>query len=625
MKYISLLLLLVSQLCFATLNDVDRAEFKSKNILENPGFENGKGKWSITGGSWAIATSGSELLTGKTSMTWDSNGAGQLLNSNWTVLPVPQGLYGKNGVAFCKIRTPSGTATHQLIVGDSINVYARENISSSVLGEYTVATFTFPESTAQIGIGIISVASNEPSITVDDCFVGENTGIFKIDSGAQFAGESYIPGAASCVWTRTNTAIGAHSTDTDCNGTSTIVTQNIGTWSTSNGQLPQQTITNLPAGVYVVFASFKVDSSAGNGTHALSDGTTTSGSGGNNITSQIGAHVMGVFTYQTSGSRTFALHCGNTSGNCQVENDVTTTGAGTRFQIFRYPLGSSLATNFDTSTMMWSGYHDNTCSWARTNTAYGDPTADSTCALVERKNVNFGTVATYTVTNPEPGIVFTPKRNGVYFVCAGISTIGSGNTAAAHSVALLDDSTIISEQGFERGTSAQGNMTLCGLVTATTTSSKTVKLQTKAASSSITLNSGAATASAIEWNIVYISQNFPTPHIVNSVKSTYSAQTRIEAAKLNCDSGAAILSQHGTWVTSIGNVASGACAVTLTSGIFTATPYCTATAATTGGFSTGLELNVDATSTTAVSVDCEDDASNACTAFDFILQCVGPG
>lgn len=109
--------------------------------------------------------------------------------------------------------------------------------------------------------------------------------------------------------------------------------------------------------------------------------------------------------------------------------------------------------------------------------------------------------------------------------------------------------------------------------------------------------------------------------------ASWPFETAVETkrAKLNCDSGSAITSQKpASWVTSIGNVASGACAVDVTAAGFASTPYCHVTPS--GAFaSAGLILSVDATSATDVSVDCEDDASSECTSFDFILSCEDGG
>jgi hypothetical protein len=167
--------------------------------------------------------------------------------------------------------------------------------------------------------------------------------------------------------------------------------------------------------------------------------------------------------------------------------------------------------------------------------------------------------------------------------------------------------------------------TLCGFFTPPSAGvAQTFSLQTKVSSGTVTITTG-SNVSSIRWRIKPIDQQIPAPLLVGAVTAPYAGVTHTAVAKLNCDSGSSIISQLGSWVSSIGNVSTGACAVTITAGTFSSAPYCNATATgnTGAGLDNGLIMNVDATSATAVSVDCETDASNACTSFDFILTCTG--
>lgn len=137
-------------------------------------------------------------------------------------------------------------------------------------------------------------------------------------------------------------------------------------------------------------------------------------------------------------------------------------------------------------------------------------------------------------------------------------------------------------------------------------------------------NISGPTAGSIVYNSTSSNLNLYDGTAWRPLAISTGTATRVEAARLNCDAGSAITSQNGTWISSIGNISAGACAVTLTTGVFSATPWCTAIPSLSGGISLGQELNTDATSATAVSVDCEDDASTACTVADFTLICVGP-
>jgi hypothetical protein len=94
-------------------------------------------------------------------------------------------------------------------------------------------------------------------------------------------------------------------------------------------------------------------------------------------------------------------------------------------------------------------------------------------------------------------------------------------------------------------------------------------------------------------------------------------------AVLNCDAGSAITSQKGTtWVSSIGNISSGACAIVLVTGAFSDSPDCQVSN-NEAAMTTGKIISQNVTSATAMTIDCEDDASTACTTHDTTLTCSG--
>jgi len=150
---------------------------------------------------------------------------------------------------------------------------------------------------------------------------------------AQFVGSAYFAATASCTWTRANTAIGAFGTDTDCPGP-TIETQKIGSWQTTDADLPQWTINNLPPGLYVitVTGTSSMSGGAGNTEFALSDGTTTTGTaGGHGTNATTGPMtVTGYFNYSTAGNRTFAVHGSATANSVAIDN----SGGNQRLSIF---------------------------------------------------------------------------------------------------------------------------------------------------------------------------------------------------------------------------------------------------------------------------------------------------
>ena len=613
-----ILSLLVSLNAYAITN-VDKQEIFSKNILTNAGFESSKSGWSSSAGTFAVTTT--SPMVGAVHATWDAAANANTLTG--PAITIPAGMFGRNSIGSCLIKTPSGTATHTLQVYDGTNVVSSVTIVSNTTPVRSSVNFISPSS-GTLTIRILANA-DEPSISIDDCYIGPAEGYnLNSVSQAEVYGIVESTGIVSCAWTVQNAAYTSFSADTDCNTATAKINA-----SAPSTKIPAITFVKLPPGRYLIKAIGGFNISGGNQVnhgYRFTDGTNNTlpavmynggatAPGGTTI-------VEGYLEYTTTQSNiTIQMQALSASTDtARIDNPLATTS----FQIIviKYPTSADTALAPDTVANSWSGYHDNTCSWARTNTAYGDPTADASCALVERTNQNFGTVSTS--GSVLPAITFTPKRAGRYYVCA-YPKITGGSITAVYDVRLTDGTTVIVESQHTVGVANEITvLPLCGVYVATNISAVTLSLQTKATSGSVTIAPNSTNTSALEWSIFQVDQSFPMPTLVNSLVSSSSGVTSVEVAKLNCDAASSITSQHGLWVSSIGNISAGACAVTLTSGIFSATPYCTATPALAGGITTGQELNVDATSSTAVSVDCEDDASTACTVADFVLNCIGP-
>lgn len=515
MKFLKYLLplLLVSFTANATLNEVDKAMGLSRNMLDNSGFELGKTKWTASGGTFALVTAGSNLLYGANSITWDSGAAAQTLTA--TAVTIPKGAYNKNGMGYCSIQTPSGTATHKIQIYDGTNVIAEQVITSSTTPIKDVLNFPIP-ATGSLSLRLISVASDEPLIAIDDCYLGEAVNLSQ-NAQMQFAGASYYPGTASCTWSRTVIASPtAFATQSACPGP-TIETQALGSWQTTDADLPQQTINNLPAGNYFVVVNGSGDNSVTPGCFSLNDGTTTSSERGCLGTTATGWTVQGHFSYTNSGNRTFAVF-GNSAGTLTINNTNTSMHRLT-FTVYRVPSASESSFNPDALANSWSGYHDTTCSWARTNTAYGDPTADASCALVERTNNNFGVVSTS--GSVLPAITFTPKRIGRYYVCASPTVLSSGG--AALGARLFDGTTTVAESEWDGTSSDNLRLSICGIYSAASTAAVTLSVQTRIVSGSVTIAAitGGA-SSSVEWSIFQVDQNFPMPNLTKPI-SAYEA------------------------------------------------------------------------------------------------------
>ncbi len=120
--------------------------------------------------------------------------------------------------------------------------------------------------------------------------------------------------------------------------------------------------------------------------------------------------------------------------------------------------------------------------------------------------------------------------------------------------------------------------------------------------------------------------SFGTPGVTsrNSSATTYNTEI-VERAKIRCYSGssptAGITSQSGAWVSSMTNVASGCCTLTIATGIFSAAPTCTANieSGSVGNFVV-TATQVSATSHTF----CFSNAGAAFTDVSGYIMCMGP-
>lgn len=618
MRYLIAALLFFTNTASAGLNDVDKAYLPSLNIMSNPGFELGKLGWSASGGTFSLVTSGSNLLIGGVSSTWDSGSAAQTLTSS--AITIPHGLKSKNGIGYCTIQTPSGTASHKIQVYDGTNVVAETNVFSSASPVKSGINFIMPSS-GTVAIRILSVASDEPLIAIDDCYLGEANNIGQ-SSSAILVGESYFAGTTNCTgWTRTSTTVGALSTDADCPGP-TIVYQNLGTWQTTDADLPRQTINNLPSGVYRAhfWAPTLIGTSASMAL-AINDGTTTceASQGSNDTAATTGQSVSCVFSYTNQANRSFELYVASSAGAVTVSNGVTTPRISTKFWLEKYPSGADQTYFPSLVSASWSGYHDSDCSWSTTSTSYTDPAADGTCTFTEVYNQNFGTVASTGAKTP--GINFTPGRIGRYFVCADfLGSVASGESRYQ----LLDGATVISQTSNAETAATKSGMSLCGVVVASSIASKDVKIQVAvtAGTNTLTGQTASPTVRSINWSIFQIDQQFPTPVIVNSVQNSRTTATNICSAYITNAGTPTISRADGSCISSATDNGTGDTTLNFAAGTFSGAPNCAVTSETAAGAKCYISSST-AASSSVVRTQCVNSGEAAADANHTVI-CIGP-
>jgi hypothetical protein len=321
------------------------------NLLTNPGWETNTSGWAASAGTYTRNTTAANIGYGNGSAKWASTGgAGRTLTS--TAVAIPKGLYNRNGVASCNIQVPTGSSTHLLQAYDGTNILSSSAIISSATFTRTSVNFPFGSS-GNISLRIISVSASEPDIYIDDCILGDATllNISQI-SQAMFIGSAYIANTANCAPERTNTVLGAFGADADCPGPTIASNPGPGTILTTDTNLPKFTVNNLPAGTYEITmkGNLYTDALLADLSVGINDGDTTSGQmavqAGTTTPLVAPFTTVGIFTYTTSGNRTFELYGASSVTKILYKADSLVGGQRhLRFIIKRFPSSAETAFN----------------------------------------------------------------------------------------------------------------------------------------------------------------------------------------------------------------------------------------------------------------------------------------
>ena len=504
--------------------------FYQKNYVKNPDFE--KNILNITQSASITTRTTTAPVEGVASLSIDATASGQTVSFDSYVF---ENGVGRNGSCEARFRYEGDGSLYKAYVtiggtkstGDTQLV----DTGASTYAQLVSINFLCGEPASTAAVVIESTSASAAAIKVDAVYVGMATNINAIQQ-PYVAGTLTYARAASCTWTRNNTSYGAFGADTDCTTPTTT-----GALAAPATKIPGFDFNNMPAGDYVITAQghFACGASGAGGQCGwrLSDGTNQSTPVAVDDASSYGSNIpmmQWVVSYGQTATRSFQIFGANSNNaqNIEIRAADVTTLPGLTFTVVRYPSAADLAITLSTTAVSWSGYHDNTCSFARTNTAYGDPTADTTCAFTERTNNNFGAVTSYLSGSDKlPGFVFTPARVGKMWICAAPKFAGA-TVNQALDLKLWDGTTTISES---QATSYVSNNIVehqvCGFYNVTSVTAKTISLQTKAASGAITIAAGSTNASAVEWTAMYIDHQFPAPLIISArnevVSDTYSA------------------------------------------------------------------------------------------------------
>lgn len=286
--------------------------------------------------------------------------------------------------------------------------------------------------------------------------------------------------------------------------------------------------------------------------------------------------------------------------------------------------GVTTVLNTNISGSYYSGYHDSTCSFARTNVAFGAFTADASCALVQRQASGIAAAATGSVL---PSLALTLPATGTYYICAYPNSYAAGNGA----LRMTDGTTVIAESNDQSTTRTE--KALCGSYVASSLT-PTITIEGKSSSGAITIDT-TSTSSAIEWSIFPITNNMPAPVLVGSVTSNATGAERIERlqfgggasgglATSSCTSTpCTIAAQSGSWISSVARGSTGQYTATVAAGIFSSVPYCVGNAGLFGVATAGF-ADVSATNATTIRVNAYSNTGTFLADNVITLFCMGP-
>jgi hypothetical protein len=584
----------------------------------NADMEAGTQNWTASGG--ALAEETTDVANGVKSLSWNPSATSQTLDSQAVTIDqdsfaVLRGDSCSSVIYYLWPAGSSGDIQLKAIKGASTLLGEALDLKPTEAGTWRRAEVTYPcpfNDTLKLRLESTTDAA---VIKLDDAFQGRFE-LFDL-SQSGLAGTSFYPQTTNCTWARTNTALGAFPTDSDCPGPT--VNGSIGIWQTTDDDLPTQTINNLPAGKYVVRASVPTGGSNADAitSWALSDDgcSTFKGGGydrddGANQREQI--NLEGVFTYTTAGNHTFEICAAASAGPASILNADTTVRNILEWTIIYYPLASTQAVKLEqTGTLKdWIPYTP-TGTWT-TNTTYsgqwqrvGDDMHGrikvSTSGAPTAGNLYVDIPAGYTIdtTKLEESAVFSATHLG-----RGIAEDTGVENYPVY-VGRFDGNSV-----FPQAERVDGTWNKVKAVTPTQP-----------------FTFGAGDSIEFEFRVPIVgwgdAAQYPVPLLVKSMVTPFAGVTKVGIASIEATSGTPSVNyEHGDWINDFVDEGVGDWTVNFVSGTFTGTVTCVCTAVTSGtnNRSCGLE---GYPSTSSVRVKRWVDSSSAAEDGDVTLTCWG--
>lgn len=568
-------------------------------LVENPGFEKGKSKFIQSGGTFTIATSGTNLIGDKASAVFTASGSGQYIQSQLYTVPVA--LQGTNCMA--RMHYKDGDTNYKLVVLDgSSNVIATRTIDQTVTYRTPFAVHFVCPTSGSIRMRLESTASGA-QIETDNWHLGAQDNIYEVGN--------FVTNWDNATFTGSATTNSTYSGKCRVVGDSEECRVRI-TYAGAPNAFSTLSL-NLPFTIDTtkLQSTTTLATRLGTGHHYDPAGGTTQYLVGVVYESSTVVRIRllaatGAINYQNfdiSASIPFSIASG---AYTDVVFTVPVSGLTAAQQIYTPSTVSAFAAVAASGTPSFSttstSYVDVTHSSFATKTYFGKASAPGTANDMALRITDVPAGTYMFVTNA----VFTNVVGS--FECAYRLYDGT-NTIAEASPPLVGSSIAYDQYG-----NLMGVYTFSGRQADTT-----IKLQLKAPSGGTCLvgsNNGKLTISMIP-----LTQNLPVPILLNSLATDYAGNTKVGWAHVDssCTSSPCTITDQSGMFTSITRGSAGTYTANFAS-TFGVHPTCKPVSKTSGSACSYISSQ----STSAVTFVMHACATGTATDAAFDLECTGP-
>jgi len=162
------LALVLTFLIAAGFKAVEDQYFLFQNMAENPGFENGIGSWTTSGGTLATTTTAANVANGSLALSFDPSAAAQIAEN--ASMTIPPALYGAACALFVKYKG-GGTANIDIEANNGSTLGTAITVSAAATN-YTIARSTFTCPTSGSLHVEMTAAGDAAELFVDDFWIG---------------------------------------------------------------------------------------------------------------------------------------------------------------------------------------------------------------------------------------------------------------------------------------------------------------------------------------------------------------------------------------------------------------------------------------------------------------------